>query len=336
MKASKDNPIYTVYLVIGSTQYNITPAVMSLDGSSQEQQIAASYTIYAANIKVGNSYLSTMLTVRQRVFIFADDGSQNKEVFRVWTWTKFYESENDSKEIRVKCYDNLIYLQESEESFYFTDGTQTSAIMSSICGEWGITLNYNYSSISHEKLALRGTLSDMIISDVLDTVKKRTGTKYVITSQQDVMTVSPVGSNTTVYSITAKNNAALTRSETTMDGMVTQVKILGDAEKDSEKIPVLATVSGNTSRYGTLQKLQDKDTDTSLADAQKEAQTTIDEDGTPKKEYYVDAIDIPWIQKGDKVYVNAGDIKNKTLIVAGIDREISSKRKKMSLTLNDQ
>lgn len=336
MKASSGNPIYTVYLVIGSSKYNITPAVMSLDYSNQEQQIAASYTIYAANIKVGNSYLSTMLQVRQRVFIYANDGSQNKEVFRGWTWTKYYESENDSKELRIKCYDNLIYLQESEDSFYFTDGTQTSSVMSTICNEWGITLNYRYESISHEKMALRGTLSDMITSDILDKVKKRTGTKYVITSQQDVMTVAPVGSNTTVYSLTTKNNTTLTRSETTMDGMVTQVKILGNAEKDSEKLPVLATVKGNTSTYGTLQKLQDKDTDTNLADAQTEAQNTINEDGKPKKEYYVDATDIPWIQKGDKVYVNAGNIYQKTLIVAGIDRDLSNKRKKMSLTMKDQ
>ena len=336
MKAAYDNPIYTVYLVIGTTKYNITPAVMRLDFTNQEMQIAAAWTIYAANIKVGNSYLSTLLQVRQRVFIYANDGSQNKEVFRGWTWTKFYESENQSKEIRIKCYDNLIYLQESEDSFYFTDGTQTSSVMSSICSEWGITLSYNYSSISHEKLALRGTLSDMITSDILDAVKKRTGTKYVITSQQDVMTVSPVGSNKTVYSLTHKNNATLTRSETTMDGMTTQVKILGDAEKNSEKLPVLATVKGNTATYGTLQKLQDKGTDTSLADAQTEAQNTINEDGKPKKEYYVDAIDIPWIQKGDKVYVNAGDMKDRTLIVMGIDRDISNKRKQMNLTLQDQ
>lgn len=335
MNAAYDNPIYTVYLVIGSTKYNITPAVMSLDFSSQEQQIAASVTVYAANVKVGNSYLSTMLKVRQRVFIYANDGKKNAEVFRGWTWTKYYESENESKELRIKCYDNLIYLQESEDSFYFTNGTQTKSIMSSICSEWGISLNYTYSSISHDKLALRGTLSDMITSDVLDAVKKRTGTKYVITSQQDVMTVAAVGSNTTVYSLTAKNNATLTRSETTMDGMTTQVKILGDAEKDSEKIPVLATVKGNTSTYGTLQKLQDKNSDTSLADAQTEAQNTINEDGAPKKEYNVDAIDIPWILKGDKVYVNAGDIKEKTLIVVGIDRDISNKRKKMSLTLKE-
>lgn len=335
MKAAYDNPIYTVYLVIGGDKYNITPAVMSLDFSSQEQQIAASVTITTANIKVGNSYLSTMLKVRQRVFIYANDGSQNKEVFRGWTWTKYYESENESKEIRVKCYDNLIYLQESEDSFYFTNGTQTKSIMTSICSEWGISLNYNYESISHDKLALRGTLSDMIMSDILDVVKKRSGKKYVITSQQDVMTVSEVGTNTKVYSLTAKNNATLTRSETTMDGMVTQVKILGDAEKDSEKIPVLETVKGNTSTYGTLQKLQDKNSDTSLADAKTEAQNTINDDGTPKKEYYVDAIDIPWILKGDKVYVNAGDIKQKNLIVTGIDRDISNKKKRMSLTLKE-
>ena len=45
------------------------------------------------------------------------------------------------------------------------------------------------------------------------------------------------------------------------------------------------------------------------------------------------AVDIPWIRKGDKVLINAGDIANATLIVAGVERSISNKSKEMTLTL---
>lgn len=336
MEASQNNPIYSVFLIVGTDKYEITPAVISISMSNQDKQVAQSVTLTLANVKAtAEKTLCQLLQVRQRVFIYANDGKRKDEVFRGWTWTKYHDQDNEQNTLQVKCYDNLIYLQESQDSLFFGKGNSTTTIMSKICDNWGIKLNYKYSSITHEKLVLRGTLTDIIKSDILDKVKARTGTKYVVTSQQDVMTVAPEGSNATVYSVTQKNNAVLARYETTMDGMTTQVKILGNAGSGGGQVPVLATVSGDTAQYGTLQKLASKDKEKSLADAKKEAQNTIDEDGSPHKEYVVTAIDIPWIIKGDKVYVEAGHITGQDLIVAGLERDISNKARTMTLTLRE-
>ena len=336
MAASLDNPIYTVYMVDGTTKYNLTPATLEINLANQEKQVAQCATIDIVNIRTsGGETLCQLLQVRKRIFIYANDGSRSEEVFRGWTWTKYHQSDVESSIITVKAYDNLIYLQESEDSLYFSKGNDTKSVMQTICNRWGIQLNYTYSTITHSKLVLRGTLTDIFMSDVLDLVKERTGKKYVITSQKDVMNISTVGTNTTIYKIEKKNNAITVRYETSMDGMITKVVILGKADSDSEKQPVVATVAGNTSQYGTLQKLQDKDEDTSLADAKKEAQNTINEKGKPTVEYEVETNDIPWIKKGDLVYVNAGHIGGRNLIAVGIERTISNTKKTMTLSLID-
>lgn len=333
MKASAENPIYTVYVVDGSNKYNLTPAVTNLGFSDQKTEMAQSATINVMNVKASGVWLSSLLKVRQRVFIYADDGTRNDEVFRGYIWSRGYKSALTDREIALKCYDNLIYFQESEIAEYFSAGKSTKDVCSTLCGKWGIKLNYSYSSITHSKLALRGNLADIFTKDVLDLAKERSGKKYVILSSKDTMQIKAEGSNGTVYSFKAGKNAVSTRSECTMDGMITKVVILGKADDENDREPVEATVSGDTGGYGTLQKVINRDENTSLADAKKEAQSIINEDGTPKWEYELKTADIPWIRKGDKVHVNAGDIFNTYLIATSVDRSIDNSGKVMTLTL---
>jgi len=331
--ASKQNPVYTVFITIDKTQYEITGAVDSLSFSEQQRTLAKSVTIDLANTKLGNTWLSSLFKAGSRVTIFANDGERHEEVWRGFVWRRAYKSSLNGHDLSLRCYDNLIYLQESEDYRYISSGKSTQSIISSICGDWGIKLEYSYSSITHSKLALRGALSDILTYDLLNLVKDRTGKKYVITSDKDTMQIKEVGTNSTIYRINAGENAISTSSTQDMDGVVTKIKILGKADS-GDRAPVEAEVSGQTSEYGTLQKIISRNENTSLADAKKEAQSIIDADGAPKWEYEVTAVDIPWIRKGDKVYINAGDITAQ-LIVTGIDRNISLKQKTMTLTVEE-
>ena len=329
--ASISKPEYSVYIVSGSTKYHITPAIDSISISDQKKQMAKSVTIQLANIKVGNSKLSALLSARDRVYIHANDGSKSGEVFRGFLWDGDSKNALTDNHLQLKCYDNLIYFQESEESVYFSSGKSTKDVCSSLCDNWGVKLKYTYKSITHSKLALRGYLSDIFTADILDLVKDRTGKKYVIISEKDVMQIKGVGENSTIYHFKAKQNATQTASRFTMDGMVTKVVILGKAD-DNDREPVEATVSGDTAKYGTLQKTINRDENTSLADSKKEAQSIIDENGKPKWEYELKAVDVPWIRKGDKIYADAGDLSG-YYIVVGIDRTISRYKREMILDL---
>ena len=268
------------------------------------------------------------------MYVHADDGTTQDEVFRGFIWTRSYGASNDSKSLKLKCYDNLIYMQESEDYEFFASGRSTKDVVSSLCSKWGVKLDYSYSSITHSKLVLRGNLSDIFTSDILDLVKDQTGGKYVIRSEKDVMKVMPVGQNSTVYNLIRKENVIKTSSEHTMEGMVTKGVILGK-EDENDRAPIEATELGLAKEYGTLQKVINKNDNTSLADAKKEAQSILKESGKPKWTYEVEAVDIPWIRKGDKVYVNAGDMYQLNCIVLGIDREIGNNGKTMTLTLEN-
>lgn len=334
MKASPSNPIYSVYVTSGGAKYNLTSVLISLDIAESKKQIAKSATISVTNIMVGNKWLTGILRVRDRVQIYANDGSGNKEVFRGIIWRRDYKSSLMDRELTFKCYDHLIYLQESEISEYFAEGQSTKDIISSIASKWGVKVVYEYESITHSKLVLRGTLSDVLTSDILDLVKDRTGKDYVILSDQDTMYIREVGKNDTVYRFLRGSNAISTTSKITMEGMITQVVIMGTADKDDRK-PVQSTIVDNTDTYGTLQKIIDRNKETTLEEAEQEALNILKENSEPFKEYELTATDIPSLRKGDKVYCNAGDIANMYLIVTDVDRTISSRGKKMILTMRE-
>ena len=332
MNASRENPVYSIYIQSGSYKFNLTPIYQSLSFSDREKQMSksAEFDIIDINVNHERKILSKILKVGDPVWIYADDGERNEEVWRgtVWTWSYAYNS--DEHIITLKCYDNLIYFQESEESEYFSAGKSTETIVRSLCNKWGVGLEYTYSSITHSKLALRGTLSDIFTDDILDTVKKQIGKKYVILSEKGVMKVKHVGDNATIYKIHAGDNASSIGVQWTMDGVISKVVILGKAD-DNDRRPVEATVEGDVANVGTLQKLMNRDENTSLEAAKAEAQSIINEKGAPWWEMAVTAPDIPWIRKGDKIHVKGGGL-DEYFIVWGIDRDISRKKKTMTLT----
>ena len=80
--AAIQKPEYSVYIISGSTKYNVTNAVISQDRSEPEGQIAQRLTLQLANVKVGDTWLSSLLKARDRVFVYANDGTKEEEVFR--------------------------------------------------------------------------------------------------------------------------------------------------------------------------------------------------------------------------------------------------------------
>lgn len=312
------SPKYTVYIIASktSTKYNVTQAVTKVNRLDNDGEIAQRVSITLANVQVNGQYLSSIFNVRDRVYIYADDGERNEEVFRGFIWERDYLTKKN-KELSLTCYDNLIYFQESEEYQYFSAGYSSKSILSTLCGKWGVKLNYTYSSITHPKLPLRGTLSDIILSDVLDEVKKKKGTKYVVKSIQDVLNINPVGSNTLVYKLYAGDGGNVTeaRSNITMQGMITKVVIIGKEDED-DRASVEATINGKTSVYGTLQKILSVSTNTTLAEVKEEANELLKEKGAPKQTFSITAVDIPWIRKGDKVQVSAGDMSGYFIVTS--------------------
>lgn len=325
MKGSLEKPVYYIYSIDKSgRKYNLKNVTTSLNISHGEKDLAAKASITIVNAKVDGigTHLSSLVNLGDDIYIHADIGGGAQEVLRGIVWTKNYESDL-KKEINLVVYDHLIFLQKSKDNFYFQAGMSTQDIVSTICGKWGVGLNYSYDSIVHPKLPIRSKgICDSII-EVLDAAKKQTGNKYVIYSAQNVLHIGHINQNQKVYSIRKLQNASSVKTEETMDGMVTKVVITGK-ENNENKSPVLATVAGDTGSYGTLQEVISKDTDTSLSETKKEADEILKEKGSPFKLKTVVGIDNPFIRKGDAVRIEGGTL-NSTYTVLSIDHDAKSR-----------
>lgn len=344
--ASKSNPIYSVGVATTSgLDVQIDGVITTLKLSETENELAQKVRIVMANTMCDGKLLSEIINVRDRIFIYANDGEKVEEVFRGFVWTKQYTN-NNKKYIDITVYDNLIYLMKSEDSRYYSSGQQTEEIINDICWAWGLDLVYDYETIQHKKLPLSGKIANFLTSDLLDKVKKKTKIKYVIRSKEDIIYVERVGANAfdTVYELNRNQNVMSTTSETTLDKMVTKVIITGKTNDDGS-VDIKDTLEGDVETWGTLQKIvrdnsrededKEEEKDKFYEDAQDEAQYALDEYGEPKVTFQINAINIPWLRKGDVVKVCAGDMAFQ-YIVLNISHDAVAKTMSLKLEFIDE
>lgn len=336
MAASMKHPEYKMNLFDSSgTKYQFKNITTDLTVGHEENDLAQKVNITIANVKVGKKRLSNIIKLRQKVYVYANTGSGYKEVFRGYVWERKFDTSLDTREISLICYDRLIYLQNSKDNFYRKKGAKTKNVITSIAKKWGVKIKYNYVSITHGKLVYRSeNISDILLS-ILNKAKKQSGVGYAIRCEKGVMVIDKQGSNSTVYKVESGDNALSQSYTETMEGMVTKVKIVkaetvkkkkkkgDDTEKETGRYVTVANVKGDTKQYGTLQDIIEKGSDEKLSDAKKEAQKIIKKDGHPKRDISVTAVDIPWVEKGHKVYINAGTLKN-NYIVKGIEHDAAN------------
>lgn len=313
----KEYPIYTaVAIAADGTKYYLDNAVTDLVIDEPNKELADKVSLSLRNAKTETGkYLTGCLDLETRLFVKANDGQKTDEVFRGYLWDITYQSDED-KELKVIAYNNLIYIEKSKDCLYFTAGKYTDVIIRSICKKWNIALNYVYDKIKHPKLPFNNkTIADIII-ELLDEVKKKKGTKYVIRGVKDSLQIRKVGTNTDVYHFQRQKSALSTKSNITKDGLITKVVIYGN-EDDNERREVKATVTGSYfKKYGTIQDVVTMSGDTTLAEAKQEANELLKENGTPKKTYDIETLDVPWVHKGDLIQITAGDMSGKFIVLS--------------------
>ena len=147
-------------------------------------------------------------------------------------------------------------------------------------------------------------------------------------SVNNQLSISHWGTNTTVYEFAAKKNVIATSSNITLEGLVTKVKIYSHSDEGVRQ-KLEATVTGDTS-YGTLQRIITRSDNTTLTESKKEANQLIKDDGKPVEKFVLTAVDIPWMKKGDKIKVSAGDMAGYFYILS-ISHDCSSKTMSMEV-----
>lgn len=331
-KASMTNPIYTANIIKSNgTKYRLKGVTTDLTVSNSKDELAEKVTISLVNVKVGTNRLHSLISLKDKIYVYANTGNGAKEVFRGFVWDRTLYSDADRRELHLICYDRLIYLHKSNDNLFVKKGKKTKDVLTSLAKKWGFKIRYKYESISHSKMVFHDeSIADIFIS-ILNKVKKKTGKDYAIRLEKNVIVIETVGNNSTVYKIEKKDNAISSEYHQTMEDMVTKVKIVKaetvkkkDDEEETGKYLTVTSMKKNAKKYGTLQEILVKEKDDKLSEVKKEAKKILDSKSKPKGEAEVKAVDNPWIKKGYKVYISTGDLKN-YYIVKGIEHDAMDK-----------
>lgn len=297
---------YRVVVVDGSgKQYNIKKYIENLGWEENENEISVRSSFTVRNDKTSKGYLSSIIKPGCLIGIFASDGGViDQEVARGYVENWNPVQQNGSMELKCTNYDELYKLQKSQDNLYFPSGTGTQSAITEILDDNEIPQGeYQGPDAVHGKLKYNNSYLSDVILDLLDDASKKGQEKCIIRASKGKTEILPKGSNKTVYVFKTDNTKSVSESIAIAD-LVTRVKVIGQAD-DEGKSSVEATLDGLT-EYGIRQRIYTRGSDESLEDAKSAAQEILYEKGDAIKNVTVQAPDIPFIRKGDLVYLIAG------------------------------
>lgn len=297
-------------------QYNIKEFIQDLGWEENENEISVRSSFTARNDKTSKGFLSSIIKPGCLIGIFASDGASfDGEVARGYVETWNPVEKNSGSSLKCTCYDELYKLQKSQDNRYYPSGTGTKSAVQGIFNDWEIPQgDYKGPDATHGKMVYNNRYLSDIILDLLDDAAKKGGGRCVIRASKGRASVIPRGSNEEVYVFRADNTCSFSQTISTAD-LITRVKVAGQSE-ESGKRGVDATLDGEI-RYGIRQRVYIRGSDEKLEDAKSAAQEILDGEGRIKKGMEVQCPDVPFIRKGDRVYL-AGSPATGSYTVKGI------------------
>lgn len=274
--------------------------VQSLTLEEHPRQLAQKVSLTLANHLSNGKRISDTVKLLSKLYVFAND----QEVFRgiVWEWAP---QDSLNEELDITAYDNLIYMQNSEDDQFYSAGMGSQTLAAGVLAPLGIPLDYKWLQITHDKKKYQAQkFSDMVL-DVLEDVRKLKGGKYVVRGESGRMVVDYPGTNKDIY-VFETTNSISTSTQLSVDGVVTKVLVYG-RQNDDTRNAVEATVEG-AMEFGLLQKVIYREQNQSIGEAKEEAQTLIKEKGKPIPKCTLKAPNVPFLRKGDKVKIDAGSL----------------------------
>ena len=235
-------------------QLRLDEVAENIAWEENESELAIRLNLTLRDIPYGNGRLADVIALCTAVYLYADWGEGQQEIFRgmVWEWQ---HSQIHDDEIILTCYDLLFYLQKSKDFFYFSKGKSTRSIISNILSTWAITLGgYDGPNVAHEKITYKNKTIASMLNETLDEAKKLGGGKAFIRAVKGAVYVVAYGSNSPVYHFSADMNLIQTSDKFSMVNLVTRVVIMGK-EDDEGRPSVETSISGRT-EYGILQDIQ--------------------------------------------------------------------------------
>jgi len=209
------------------------------------------------------------------------------------------------KHLTVTAYDPTIYMARSEDEYLFPAGQTATQRFKKYASDWNIPVGQVADTgIQLARAVYRAQpIYNMLLADLRETVSKG-GDMYRLRMTANGLELVKLGSNETVWVLETDQNIEELTQRRTLEGTVTQVKVLGNAPEEGRS-PVLALEKGETDKLGTLQKVFQDSKITTTAAAKKAAQEML---SGIQETFTVTGIDINTIRTGDKVQLNGMDL----------------------------
>lgn len=298
----------TILITESRKQHDISEFIEGLGWEELEKELAARISFTAKNDKTAKGRISALTKPNcYIVLLYSYDGGKTTEAVRgkinEWNPSAKFTLET----LKVKAYDELHDLEESDDDLYYSSGAGTKSVLTKLFSDWKIPVGrYTGPDVKHGKLKYDKKSLGSIVTEILEEAKKKGGGDTVIRAVKGKVDILSYGSNTKIYHFEETEHLLSLSHKISVTGMVTRVKVVGE-ENDDGRRPVEATVDGKI-KYGIRQKIYTRGSDESLGEAKEAAQGILDEDGEPEEEINIEAPDIPEVRKGDLVHLKTSTV----------------------------
>ncbi|WP_315081237.1 XkdQ [uncultured Clostridium sp.] len=146
-----------------------------------------------------------------------------------------------NKKLSIICRERTVTIEESEDEYLWKDGQTATQRAKIICNDWGIPIgSFSETSIGLAKDLRKESLFSTMKKDLKETAQKG-GSLYKFRMSESLDLVE-LESNSMVYKL--DSIAEDVQSKSSLNGAVTQVKVLGKEEtkKSTKKIRLLAAM----------------------------------------------------------------------------------------------
>lgn len=284
----------------GGGQYDLKDFATRIGWEENASELAARLTFQCCN-RIPSGYLSDLVKLGCLAVVYASDGVKEEEAVRgyIKDWNPVVSASEDT--FHVTAYDELYALQKSQDSVYIPAGMTTQSALGQILDPWGISVDYQGPEVVHGKLKYQNrALADCML-DILSDAREKGGTECIIRAEKGLLQVRPKGTNQDVYVFGADNSVELSHKRS-ISNMVTRVKVVGRETNDG-RYPVEAVVDGET-KFGVLQKVITREKSQTMEEARTAALEILKEEGQLDEKITLRLPDVPYVRKGDLIYVN--------------------------------
>lgn len=215
-------------------------------------------------------------------------------IFNGTIWELVKDEKN--KKITITGKERTVHIEESEDEYLWSEGQTAGDRIAIIANDWQVPIGQiDDTKIGLAKGKRKESLYGMMKKDLKETAQK--GGSLFRIRMDEKLDVLELGTNIETYELSGIIDSL--EYKESMDGIVTQVKVLGKSNSDDKLSAITGIFSQDTETYGCIQKIAQDDNIKSYSDAQNKSSTMF---STGEDSILVNCVkDINYLRAGNQI-----------------------------------